>query len=269
MSRISRQKQKANIANPDINSGILKSAAILTVGTDGKINLSNSSASSFELNPNTWEENKVGGWIPQQVPGQSDPIYQWVSGGARTVTFQALVTKDTIHFGQNESNPLDSLISTGLNVVGNIASQFAGVALPPIADMFDDPSAGGKGTSLSITNKLAYYRTLMYPQYTKGHKSLSNSPPLVVLVTGALFSEATASPDILAGATPNAHYLPVWVVTNLNIRITKQLPNLDPMEAVVSFTLAEYTINPISQDNHLITVAPATPSVSDIGGFLS
>lgn len=34
----------------------------------------------------------------------------------------------------------------------------------------------------------------------------------------------------------------IWVVTSLRIRITKQLANLSPMEAVVSFQLTQYTI---------------------------
>jgi len=34
----------------------------------------------------------------------------------------------------------------------------------------------------------------------------------------------------------------IWVVTNLRIKITKQLPNMSPMEAIVSFELTQYNI---------------------------
>jgi hypothetical protein len=38
----------------------------------------------------------------------------------------------------------------------------------------------------------------------------------------------------------------LWVLSNLTIKVTKQLPNLAPLEATVTFQLIQYTIKPFS-----------------------
>jgi len=43
----------------------------------------------------------------------------------------------------------------------------------------------------------------------------------------------------------------LWVITNLEIQITKFLPNLAPMEAVVTFQLTQYNIRSFDRKRFL------------------
>lgn len=203
----------------------------------------------FLLNPASFNENKTANWATQQIPGNSDPVYQYMGGGPRTVTFDTLVTRDTSHLDSaEEDNPLQDLAGAAFTAVGAVASAFAGVTLPPITDLFGSLASGKD--RLSISNRLAYYRSLLYPLYTTNYAGLVQSPSLVVLLAGASFTDAelTKTSSVL-NKNSGETYTPVWIVTNLNIRITKQLPNLDPMEAIVSFTLNEYTTAPTSANS--------------------
>lgn len=193
--------------------------------------LDKTSFGKFLLNPSTWEEHKASNWVQHSVPGQSDPIIQWISGGARMINFEALVTKDTTQFNlQDPPDFLSNLATSAVNAVGNIASAFLGINVPNIGDLLPVGDQG-EGEDLSIKSYLDYYRSLMYP-ITKEQTKLLASPPLVVLFVGKTFGEIA---ETISFDTE------VWVVTDLKIKITKQLPNLAPMEALVSFQLIEYT----------------------------
>ena len=53
---------------------------------------SNPLLTTLLLNPESLTETKAANWVQQNIPGQSDPLLQWISGSARTVTFTAKVT---------------------------------------------------------------------------------------------------------------------------------------------------------------------------------
>ena len=227
------------------NTGELLRSALFTIDDKGTIR-KNNPCGVFLLNPSTWEETKSANWVLQQTPGQSDPILQWLSSGPRQVSFDALITADTSDFKSDvefkkpgeDPNP----VNKALTAIGSIASNFFQVTLPP-------PRASlavtdNKGDTLDISNYLNYYRSLLYPVYDDKllpvPKRLRNSPPLCVLFSGSSFSKAPKGDRVNSNSE-------LWVVTNLRIRITKQLPNLAPMEAVVSFQLTQYTIRSVDR----------------------
>lgn len=47
------------------------------------------------LNPNTITETKAANWVKHNVPGQNDPIMQYISGSERVVRFTLKLSKDT------------------------------------------------------------------------------------------------------------------------------------------------------------------------------
>jgi hypothetical protein len=193
----------------------------------------------FLLNPDTLSDTKPSNWVAHQVPGQAAPVYQWVSGGPRIVSFEALVTKDIREFPFDVSpdpNPQELLAGAVLNVIGSIASSLLGVALPPLSGLLSGDAGSGTGRELSIAKTLDFYRTLQKPRYDKEGK-LEASPPLVVLYFGDTLGEEPNTPQDKIDK-----YSQLWTLTNLDIKITKWLPNLSPMEAMVSFQFAEYKI---------------------------
>lgn len=232
------KKRKDILANPgEFNVSDLFSAGLFPVEPDGRINLKK--PGYFLLNPDSWEENKAGGWVHHSSPGQSDPILQWLSSGPRTVSFDALVTAD-ISAEKAEEKPAkeDDPIKAALEYIGDTAASFFKTTVPK-----PQPSSKNKVNSsrevLDISNYLNYYRSLLYPVYDRVNdpKSLNHSPPLLVLFAGSSISNSSYD---INGKIKNSQDL--WVLNNLKIRITKQMPNLAPMEAVVSFQLIQYTI---------------------------
>jgi hypothetical protein len=234
-------KISSNLADvSEESSSTLRAAGIFPIDSDGTVKTLISKG-IFLLNPSTWTENKSANWVQHQTPGQSDPILQWMSSGPRTVNFTALVTKDTSNFVSatepaSETNGGD-IFEQAKSVIGGIASSFAKTSVKP------GRVTTGKTKTSDISGYLDYYRSLLYPLYDNkaNPKRLTQSPPLVVLFNGSAINKFKAGTKI-----SSQHDM--WVVTNLQIRITKQAPNLAPLEAEVDFTLMQYTIKSFSSN---------------------
>lgn len=224
----------ANVGTPYDKE--LRKAALCAIQDDGTI--VKTPASIFLLNPTSYEDSKSANWSRQVVPGQSDPILQWVASGERVVSFEALVTADTSYYELTEGTfkkpgePTDPT-QKFLSKVGDVASAFFKVNIPQPREEIKRSNIG----KLDISEFLNYYRSLLYPMYDTPNnpRKLVSSPPLLVLYDGGAISKLKYENKI-----SSQHDL--WVLTDLKIRVTKQLPNLAPMEASVQFTLLQYNI---------------------------
>lgn len=244
MARIPQQKSE-QIAYPTQANTLLAKAALFKVDSLG--NILEDTFAPFLLNPDSIEESKIGNWVENTIPGQSDPILQWVSGGARTITFTALITRDGVDLQQASKDfGLANLANMAATVVGSVATALAGVNIPPVGDVVSAllSNKPAEGEELSISRYLDYYRSLMYPVHTQDG-ILESSPSLVVLALGkTLNSDDTKT--YIGKISTNTD---LWAVKNLSIRVTKWLPNLTPMEAEVTFSLTEYIISSKSAAN--------------------
>lgn len=240
-------------------SGSYSKMAIVRVDSTGKVDNNYLVPGALLLNPETIEESIVSNWVPNPVPGQSLPPLQWVHGGPRSVVFDALVTRDTSDFLNEPQSPLVGLIDTAINAVGSIASSFLGVNVPPLGDLFGGLGEPGEGEQLGIVDKLAYYRSLCFPNYAEG--IIDTSPPLVVLYMGKSVGTTATTPREQLSLDSD-----VWVLVDLRIRISKWLPNLTPMEAVCSFKFIQYPIVPLSR-GHFGSIEPPDSGIS--GGSLA
>jgi len=228
--------QKLNIfGNKGETTSFLK-AALVKVNEAGYIIMGDHEA-MFLINPTSYDEAKSANWAQNSIPGQSDPILQYVNGGPRTISFDALVTADTLHFSA-EAKPDNN---KSVRAIGDIAAKFFKTAIPNIPKSTNTQSSAN---NLDITPYLNYYRSMLYPEYDDilNPRKLVKSPPLLALFIGNTFSNIDYGNRISTNT-------PVFVLTNLRIKITKQLPNLTPMEAVVSFELIQYTLKPFGTDN--------------------
>ena len=251
--QIKRSDENSIADHKQINDRFV-TAALFKVTPTGKVDNRNP-VSMFLLNPDNLEDSKSGNWVENNIPGQSDPVLQWVSGGARNLNFTALVTKDTTHFPEGIINLGDILLDSVVAAVGPIASAFAGVNIPPVGDIIDKlmgDVATDDGEELTIAPYLDYYRSLMYP-YINEENVLTASPPIVLLAMGKTLSSLREK-SIRETITATNHDL--WVTKNVSIRVTKWLPNLTPMEAEVSFQFTQYIIESKSQTSHNPSSAP-------------
>lgn len=219
-----------------------KSAAILKIAADGTI-VSDNDEGTFLINPESIEDTKTSNWVAHNIPGQSDPILQWTHGGPRTVSFEALITNDTSYYVKNTANPLGALAGAAIAAVGSIASAFAQVNVPvgSLIGMFNKASVTPT-SRLDISRQLDYYRSLLYPTYSDDFSQLVGSPPLLVLY----FGTSLGNNFNLGTSGKIDPFSDIWVLTDLNIKITKQNPDLTPLEAIADFKLMQYTF--ISRD---------------------
>lgn len=244
------------------NTGNLLKASIARVLPDGRVSKGDlNGIGRFLINPSSWEESKAANWVATQIPGQSDPIMQWLSSGPRSVSFEALITKDTSESSRVYQSSPTIKEDTNKTFLGKVAAAFFKVVPEPVkqsANWFSStPTAvqesGGVTTDYySIASQLNFFRSLLYPVYDDidSPKVLRNSPPLVVLYVGNTFSKTNPADSGLTSSDD------VWVVTNVRIRVTKQLPNLSPMEASVEFQLVQYNIK--SSDGEKFWLQPVT-----------
>lgn len=232
-------KDLIDLGNPENEiTGLNKvlRAALFPISINGTIQIDSNPEGIFLLNPSTWEETKSANWTQQNIPGQSDPVFQWISSGAKTLNFEALVTADNSDFlnAQAEAASKKSQPKVVKEETASIASRLFKIQVPPPRNK----EVVIYTQALDISSRLNYYRSLLYPKYTKNGNNpgrLKASPPLLVLLAGNGIAR------LKYGARITSKH-DVWVLTDIRIRITKQLPNLAPLEAVVSFSLAQYNI---------------------------
>lgn len=194
----------------------------------------------FFLNPTTWSESKSSNWVKQNIPGTSDPHQQWVSGGARTVSFEALVTNDLAegHVASGTQNSFKNTTANSTSIikrVGAIALKTFNIAGTDLNTTNEVRSSGA--LDLDITDKLNYYRSLCYPNLTTDKNKVDSAPPFVILDVGSTLSNRDAK----------------YVVDKIDITITKQHPDLTPIEAKVSFTLTEFVDGILGANNNIIS----------------
>jgi len=238
---MARRPSRVNYGTPlagEPNLGNFNKVVVARVDSDGSVDENSLVTGQLLLNPESIDDEKTSNWVANQIPGQSDPVYQWVSGGPRVVSFDALMTLDTSEFLNTPPSPFGKLADKAINAVGAIASNFLGVTVTAstFTDSFSGPDTSQDGLDLSISDSLDYFRSLMYPKYEGGR--LATSPPIIVLYFGSTLSSTIGDPPIEGRIDENTD---LWVLLDLKIKITKQLPNLAPMEAIVSFRFNQYT----------------------------
>lgn len=200
----------------------------------------NTGVSKLLLNPTSISEQKSANWVKQYIPGQSDPLLQWVNGTERVVSFTALVTKDiaetqTIRYANELEEPIvvrEIGAGTGnLELTGSSIPTHEGEILNGLPKGQTSPlQPTGDASSvlpLSIQNHLDYYRSLLMPRKSS-RKGILKTPPLVTLRMGSLLGNERVMEDAK------------WVMLAYSIEITKQTPDLRPIEAQVQFTFIEY-----------------------------
>lgn len=196
----------------------------------------------FFLNPTTWTESKSTNWVKQNVPGTSDPHQQWVSGGARTVSFEAFVTNDLAegHVASSSQNSFKNTTPNSTSIIKRVGA----IALKTFnisgTDLGADTNVRSSGAlDLDITDKLNYYRSLCYPNLTTDKNRVDSAPPFVILDVGPSLGNRTQSAK--------------FVVDKVDITITKQHPDLTPIEAKVTFTLTEFVDGILGANNNIIS----------------
>lgn len=207
---------------------------------------SNPVLTTLLLNPESVAETKAANWIQQNIPGQSDPLLQWISGSARTVTFTAKVTLDivenfTVNAGSDNdvwsleiepelsrvSEITDDYNAAILSQLYNVSARSTDSDVDDLSEQNDLAEISNTRWKQSIQPQLDFYRGLLVPR-TGSRANQVRTPPLVRLYMG----------DILGAATYSAHQ--DFILASYNFNITQTTPQLLPTMADVLFTFIEY-----------------------------
>lgn len=246
---------------------------------------SNPNLTTLLLNPESVTETKAANWIQQNIPGQSDPLLQYISGSSRAVTFTAKVTLDLIeNFTVNAGGDQEiwSLeiqpelsrvqeITDGYNsaILSQLYNVSARVTLNDIDDIEEQGALEGRSSNRwkqSIQPQLDFYRGLLIPR-TGSRKNQVRTPPLVRLYMG----------DVLGAASYSANQ--DFILASYSFSILQTTPELLPTVADVTFTFIEYndkgksiTPRPTPQiernEVQVVNALSTAPRVlGDVGGF--
>jgi hypothetical protein len=205
---------------------------------------SNPMLTTLLLNPESLTETKAANWIQQNIPGQSDPLLQWVSGSSRTVTFTAKVTLDLVENytvdSSGDSNIWSLEIEPELSHIREVTDSYNAAILDNLynvsARLFgSDPSpsapanqTAGTRWKQSIQPQLDFYRGLLVPR-TGSLRNQLRTPPLVRLYMG----------KVLGGQPHSADQ--DFILASYSFNILQTTPELLPTMADVTFTFMEYS----------------------------
>jgi len=206
---------------------------------------SNPLLTTLLLNPESLTETKAANWIQHNIPGQSDPLLQWISGSSRTVTFTAKVTLDLVEnftvSKQGDSNIWSLEIEPELSHIRDVTESYNAAVLDKLynvsARLFggipdENPAAQENQSSTrwaqSIQPQLDFYRGLLIPR-TGSRRNQLRTPPLVRLYMG----------KVLGGAPHSENQ--DFVLASYSFNILQTTPELLPTMADVTFTFIEYS----------------------------
>lgn len=243
---------------------------------------SNPMLTTLLLNPESLTETKAANWIQHNIPGQSDPLLQWISGSSRTVTFVAKVTLDLVENftvdSSGDSNIWSLEIEPELSHIREVTDSYNAAILDNLynvsARLFgsdpspSSPASQSTGTrwKQSIQPQLDFYRGLLVPR-TGSLRNQLRTPPLVRLYMG----------KVLGGEAHSANQ--DFILASYSFNILQTTPELLPTMADVTFTFIEYSnqsksITPQETQSivknkavHANALSKAPRVLGNVGGF--
>lgn len=72
----------------------LAEVLIAPLNEDGEIDKNLGGAKVLQFWPESLAENKAPNWQNKEIPGSPIPLYQWMSGGERSLSFSAIFSRD-------------------------------------------------------------------------------------------------------------------------------------------------------------------------------
>jgi len=190
------------------------SLLIEAVGEDGNVIMSPGSLAAspspmrarLQYFPETISDSRSPEWEPKTIPGGSHPLYNWVAGGERQISFTAYFTQER-----------------------RINNAFGGQAQGPFGPILPDK------WSVDVNAAIAWLRQFTYPTYAADGQA--TPPPRVRIV---------APPNMLLGASNLLSNTIMAIMLSCDIEWMQWWPDGTPKEATASLTFAEIVQTPTS-----------------------
>jgi len=125
------------------------------MGAKGKQQIAQQQSLFFQYWPGSLSDDYGVEYAEHSIPGGSHPVYQWVGGRGRTITFEAIFTAEL-----NLANDLDG----GTNITAN--TTFTSVPSAPF--------------TVNVSAALSKIRSWMMPKYSEGGRLGETEPPKIL-----------------------------------------------------------------------------------------
>jgi hypothetical protein len=121
---------------------------------------------SFQYFPATISDSQATNYQTKVIPGLSHPLYQWTSGGARTIAFEAIFTRDRTYTESELAALKKGAVKAAFAYVIS-GDNYAGLNIA----QNDDPR------NVDIPSAVAWLRSFLLPEYSTDGKGTFSSTP--------------------------------------------------------------------------------------------
>lgn len=174
---------------------------------------------AFQYFPDSITDAKGINYAQKEIPGGSLPLYQFVNGGERLISFTAQFTTDVDLLTVEASTSAASLIGLSTNITDRLKA------------------AGASRRNVDIRAAIAWLRRYMYPTYSSGDLPASEGTTITV-APKKLRLVLPGSGIGLAGASANSDSVRV-IMTQCDITYDAFFPSGLPRVATVALAFAE------------------------------
>jgi hypothetical protein len=124
---------------------------------------------SFQYFPSSLSDSQATNYQTKVIPGLSHPLYQWMSGGARGIAFEAIFTRDRT-YSDAEQDSIDFGTSKSGAASAEAASRlYYGASNLGIANNSDP-------RNVDIPSAVAWLRSFLLPEYSADGVSFPSVP---------------------------------------------------------------------------------------------
>lgn len=125
---------------------------------------------NFQYFPATISDQQATNYQTKVIPGLSHPLYQWTSGGARTITFQTVFTRDR-SYSAKERDAIKEGVGTRASELGKTWS------LGDTTSKTLNIMSNKDNRNVDIPSAIAWLRSHLLPEYSMNGEGTFQSTP--------------------------------------------------------------------------------------------
>lgn len=202
-------------------------AYLVELGSDDRPSVKNGKpiTLAFQYFPDTVSDTKAINYQQKEIPGGSLPLYQWINGGERLISFTAFFSSDVdLVTASSPSGKIASLLGQGGNITDRLRS------------------AGEARRNVDIRSAVAWLRRYMLPSYSSDQREantvgvpLTYSPSKLLLVLPGSGIGIAGGESAFSASWDSV----LCVMTQCDVNYEKFFPSGLPRIASVSLAFAQ------------------------------
>jgi len=127
---------------------------------------------TFQYFPATLSDSQGTNYQSKVIPGLSHPLYQWTSGNARAVSFEAIFTRDRTYTDEESQAVASGLAGSSVNSNQGNNQQFQSQSKGTLGIAQNSDSR-----NVDIPSAVAWLRSFLLPEYSKDGSGTQGNVP--------------------------------------------------------------------------------------------